>query len=543
MNPVWLVRSRQMTTRFRFWLLLSGYDPNDHSISHKIYLVYASFFWSLWIFAVLALAASGLAGIFKSISPGHEMDTAVLLEAFCLFAWALYSAYSAARRSPIVFSEDDAYLICLTPVDRRQVTLAWLVGDWPYTGIPFWVIGSILGFTLMEVRLNGHVSFNNIPDYIISALICLSILLPLQFGMMASIWAFGATRIQGEKDKKGLLWVPVISGMFIIVAWMVHYGVIGSPGWVYFLSEIGLNSFLLPVKASLGSASWLAGEIISFLWVVIGVTWLAYQSVKFNLSRAAQETSLHEAHQNAVYSLNQDVANEISIKQQLGVEKPPINLPIPAGSGAMIWKDVVQIIRSIQISAIFIWVQLFGAAFGLFIAQAWGLRLVCLFLWIWFSNRIFSQRLRLDLRNWEIFTQLPFGPLRLILMDVSLPVIGGILVNWMALWIASRSLSIIQSTGIALLIPGVILGMALITTWDILKQCDSSSLLAGVVPGVDIWSFVLGTIGIVLPFAVFAWMVSAGVFLPMPYIGALFVNFIILFGLSRIIKNSYRNIH
>jgi hypothetical protein len=121
MNPVWLVRSRQMITRFRFWLILSGYNPRDHSVTHKIYLVYASIFWSIWIFAVLALAANGMAGILQSLSPGHPVDTAVLLEAISLFGWALYSAYSAARRSPIVFSEDDAYLICQTPVDRRQI--------------------------------------------------------------------------------------------------------------------------------------------------------------------------------------------------------------------------------------------------------------------------------------------------------------------------------------------------------------------------------------------------------------------------------------
>ena len=145
MNPVWLVRSRQMITRFRFWLILSGYDPKDHSITHKIYLVYASIFWSIWIFAVLALAASGLAGIFKSINSGRAADTAILIVAICLLAWALYSAFFAARRSPIVFSEDDAYLICQTPVDRRQVTLAWLVGDWPYSGMPRYILAGNRG--------------------------------------------------------------------------------------------------------------------------------------------------------------------------------------------------------------------------------------------------------------------------------------------------------------------------------------------------------------------------------------------------------------
>ena len=542
MNPVWLVRSRQMLTRFRFWVILSGYDPKDHSVAHKIYLVYASIFWSLWIFVVLAMAAGGLAGVSQAFNRGHAPDVAVLLSGAALYGWALYSAFLAARRSPIVFSEDDAYLICQTPVDRRQVSLAWLVGDWPYSGIPFWVLGSVLAFTLVEVHLNGRATLNNIPDYIISALICLSLLVPFHLGLLASVWAFGATRLQAERDKAGLFWIPISAGMLIIAVWLIHSALPGSSGWFYALSESGLNLLLLPVRASLGIVSWSMGAVTTFAWVLAGVGSLVWQSRDFNLSRAAQETSLYEAHRNAVYSMNQDAANEISVKQKLGVQKDPIKLPIPGGLGALVWKDLVQALRSLQFSTLFIWLQLLGAALGVFFAPDWSLRLAALFLWIMFSNQIFSQRLRMDLRNWAIFTQFPFDPLRLVLMEISLPVVGSILVCWLALGLAGQLYSGVKPVGLAILVPGITLGMALITTWDILRQCESDALLADVVPGVDIWSFVVGAVGLLVPAGIFAWLAAPNVFPLLPYLGALLVNFAILAVLGELVKSSFRKI-
>jgi len=303
-----------------------------------------------------------------------------------------------------------------------------------------------------------------------------------------------------------------------------------------------LNLLLLPVRASLGSASWLAGAVIAFVWVLAGPGWLVWQSRDFNLSRAAQETSLYEAHRNAVYSMNQDAAHEISVKQKLGVRRDPIKLPIPRGLGALVWKDLAQALRGLQFSTLFIWLQLLGAALGVFLAPDWALRLTALFLWILFSNQIFSQRLRLDLRNWAIFTQLPFDPLRLILMEISLPVIGSMLVCWLALGLASQFFGGLEPVGLAILVPGITIGMALITTWDILRQCKSDALLADVVPGVDFWSFVVGAVGLLVPAGIFAWLSAPGVLPLLPYLGALFVNFAVLYGLGELVKSSFRKI-
>ena len=39
-----------------------------------------------------------------------------------LVGWGLYSLWRASRRSPFVFTEEDAHLVCQTPVSRPGAT-------------------------------------------------------------------------------------------------------------------------------------------------------------------------------------------------------------------------------------------------------------------------------------------------------------------------------------------------------------------------------------------------------------------------------------
>ena len=54
-----------------FWTTIVGYDPQDHSLSHRIYLIYVVIFFSLWWFAVLALIADWVARIFLLLKAYH----------------------------------------------------------------------------------------------------------------------------------------------------------------------------------------------------------------------------------------------------------------------------------------------------------------------------------------------------------------------------------------------------------------------------------------------------------------------------------------
>src|SRR5512137_842411 len=125
MKAVWWVRLRQLTSQMRFWAAIVGYDPHDHSLRQAIYLVYVVIFFSIWGFAVLALLAnlgSGLLSLIESLSP--SMASIMILTAV-LLVYAVIRGYSSTKNSPFIFSDADAELICQTPLDRRQVALAW----------------------------------------------------------------------------------------------------------------------------------------------------------------------------------------------------------------------------------------------------------------------------------------------------------------------------------------------------------------------------------------------------------------------------------
>jgi hypothetical protein len=120
MKAIQLVRLHELAARMRFWTAIVGYDPRDHSISHKLYLVYLVIFFSLWGFSILALLADVGIWILSSFSGLPPIQAAIFILAAGMLFDALLRGYKACRRSPFIFSEEDALLICQTPVDRRH---------------------------------------------------------------------------------------------------------------------------------------------------------------------------------------------------------------------------------------------------------------------------------------------------------------------------------------------------------------------------------------------------------------------------------------
>jgi hypothetical protein len=229
MKPVWMVRSRQIAEKLSFWLTLIGYDPHDHSLSHRIYLIYAAVFMSLWAFAVLSLAASATAGMLTVLGIGSVGQAAAQISLLIFIVWSTYELWQVSRRSPFVFSEEDAYLICQTPVKRSIVAISWFVGDWFTQALPFWAIGIIFGFALVESQLVGKFVFADFFLYVTFGLRAWSVFLPLQLGLLALLWALGALRLQGNREWR---WLPRLAliGILLIVGSLVWS--IKVPGWI-----------------------------------------------------------------------------------------------------------------------------------------------------------------------------------------------------------------------------------------------------------------------------------------------------------------------
>ena len=291
MRAAWFVRIRQMETRFKFYLAILGYDRRDTSLTHKIYLVYAAVFFALWGFAVMSLLA-GSGSIFLSyISKADPSLAAVRLGWLALVGWGIYILFQATRRSPLVFSEEDAYLICQTPVNRRAVALAWFPADWLETALAFWAIAVVLGFSLAELRIGPKIGLVNLPEYVTTGLRALGALLPVQLGLHALLWAIGCIRLWRER---GPAWVKpaalgVVGLAVISLIWVLGLG--GIAGVFPAVLNIVYAPLLYPLQAGFGQAAILAGLGAGWLLGGVGLLTLWLASDQLNLSRAAQETS------------------------------------------------------------------------------------------------------------------------------------------------------------------------------------------------------------------------------------------------------------
>jgi hypothetical protein len=282
MYAVWMIRSRQLSTRMRFWTSIVGYDPLDRSLSHRIYLIYVIIFFSLWWFAMLALIADWvvrLFSLFKGLSP---VQVAIILIVFILLADVFLRSYRYARQSPFLFSGEDAVLICQTPVDRRLVALAWLYGDWLPAGLPYWAGAVTLSFACQQMATPTGMNWSDLPIYILAGLRTASIVLPLHLAFMTFTYIFGALRLRRDKDLIHLRQIPIVLGAGIILLAKFF------PTTLLIL----LKPIFYFLEAGFGEASWVLSFVLVVILVVLNILILYLVSTRLNLSRASQESYL-----------------------------------------------------------------------------------------------------------------------------------------------------------------------------------------------------------------------------------------------------------
>ena len=151
------IRSKQFMSSIDYWLTLISYDRRDRSAISYIYLFYLFVFFSVWILVVMFYLSDILA---NTIAPflAYEgiafIDLVPHIGTFLIVLWSLFSIYKATIRSPLIFSKDDAYLLCQTPADRRFITLAWLIGEWISKVVFLSGMAAIFGFALLEIDVN-----------------------------------------------------------------------------------------------------------------------------------------------------------------------------------------------------------------------------------------------------------------------------------------------------------------------------------------------------------------------------------------------------
>ncbi|MGE5224368.1 MAG: hypothetical protein ACM3PY_18170 [Omnitrophica WOR_2 bacterium] len=494
MNAVWSVRSRQLARKFRFWLAITGYDPNDHSLSQKLYLVYALIFFTAWGFSVLALLSSEAAVLLRGMGLAPA-QAAVAITLLLILFWNLAAAFAASRRSPLIFTEEDATILCQSPVDRRSVTLAWLAGDWPEQNLLVWAIAVILGFAILDAAEASRTAAD-IPFYIFSGLRAISIVLPLALGLLELAWSLGIARLRRDRD------IPALRIGVLALAGLLCLGLLfsGNGALLTRLSaspvRLALEPLAYPLRSAFGLQPWSPGLAVSLAWVLVGTACMLVLAKELNLSRAAQESAGRAYRLNLfpffgsmpVEAMTGTRAVIFASKRPAG--RAPSRLPPIADAGALAWKDIVQTLQAPS-GAVFAWILAIVLALGFLLPDNWGVQVWSLLFWMILVYRQSTRRLESDLRQWYIFRQLPFASGSAILFDLS----GSVIAFTISTWVAAAMTAIFHpaafTSGLLALAPLTVAAIAAAAAFDVVRRSKTPELLAGNVPSPDLLGSIL----------------------------------------------------
>ena len=494
----WL-RSRQEMGELKFWLNIIAYDPTDESLNNRLYLVYLVLFFSVWIFVSLTFFASGGEMLLRLLYAQDPGKAAVAIIGIILSIWNLVRLYNALKRSPVEFSEEDSYVLCQTPVSRREVVLRWLWMPWLKSAIPFWILALILGFSLGDIAFSKTVITSHFIAYLGYGLRAWSMLAPAHLALFALQWMIGVARVRPDARVGHLAVLALGSGIVLPAAlWLA----------IPWFEKAGLGVI---VAVSIGAA-------------ILSLAALVMTAKRFNLSRAAQETRTHVLLNDALRYGPSGYAENLRAEQRLRKEKVPTRLPGRAGPAALIWKDLLQAMRGLQLCSLQPWFSLASATFGIFVLPG-SISSLLLFIWVVQVGKIAVKRLRSDLSCWPIFHQLPIAGRQAIMLDMTSALIGIVAVSLMAglsgwalrnalLNTEAGSLLMAQAGESAeiftlatfLLIPGVAAAVAGMAALDIVRHAQSNLLVIGQAPNVDFLGLITGLVAAGLPVFIMAWL-------------------------------------
>jgi hypothetical protein len=498
-NPVWLLFTRRAFSRLAYWLSALGYDLRDRTALNRIYLVYFCAFWSVWAIAVFALLGSGLANIFQLIQARFSPPYVVLtVTTYGLILWVLYEFWQVSRRSPFVFTEEDAFLLCQTPVNRRKVGLIWFLRSVIGSFIPFAIPTIILAFALVEWRFQGHMMIFLFFDYLKASLLALVLVMPLQVGLQAALWGLGALRLQRRNEPSWL------RPLFFVAAILFIAGIF-IPG----LDSVLMAPLHIPLNAAFGEnlpmISKLGGLALSLLCLAGGLVFLSFHVKNINLSKAAQETSHIAALELARSYWQFDLVDSILLRSRLGTTRKPGRLLMRSGGRALIRKDLLQSLRTFRVRELANLLAVFGLSWGMFAPSNIALQFLMAGIWTITVSNLATQRFRSDLSRWWLLRSLPMNPADLLKDDYRLRWGLYMLAGWLAL--AASSLPVSFRISAAMLLPFLLVNASFSAANDILRHSSARTLMSPSlgdekVPRQNIWGVVQGLISVLFPFGI-----------------------------------------
>ncbi len=489
MRAVWLVLSRRIAGQFAFLLVIAGHNPRkDRSINDRLYLIYIIVFFSIWVFSVLTLFASWAVKLLTMLSQQNPAQTAVNVMLLALGAASAVKLWQAAGTSPLVFSEEDALLLCQTPVSRRAVAIFWFFHRWLISVLPFAILATVAGFAQVEIQANRDLGFLDLPIYVGAGIKALIAMVAAYLLAMGVVWLFGVLRIRTDRDIPHYRWIAI--------AIMAIFAVASQTNSMVF------STLLVPwrwvLEAGMGAGSYVNAMLLTTLlsMVVLGLLW--FYAEKLNLSRAAQETAYVQQMQAAVWLGDADALANLRTKRKLGSSHAATKLPIRAGSYALYWRILLRNLRGQPLQNVFNFALVLVVTVIIFMAPDLGSLGLIIAVWVLLLGQRAAIRMRSELKNWWLWTQLPFNlhqemawqifPAAFLLIVVSLLVMVLLLVN------ISPILMIILPIAVILIYEAGI--------FDVIRgvSAHSEMLLVEAIPGFTIIGMLVGMALLILPF-------------------------------------------
>jgi hypothetical protein len=492
LRVVWLVMSRQLKTQLEFWLLLVDYNQKSRSISDWLYQGYLFIFAIIWGLAMLTLLADFSGQVLVAIPFTSYESTALAIGSIAFILFFLLELFSASRRSPFVFSEADAHLICQTPVDRRIVAIVWFFRAWLFRSLIIYPASIVLGYALLEAQFTGELSISHLPIYMLAGFRMLVIAIPVHLALHTLAWAAGAWRLHGNRDLPALHWsAPILAILLLTGCVLSTFGYeVDVQTWLFPL--------VFPLQAGLGIVSFLPGLSLAISWAALGGLLLWISSGKISLARASQETRIQEALQAAVWTMSFDLEREIKQRQRLGAGRKPSRLPIKPGLHALLWRNCVHSLRSFRLRQIFTWLWIFGLTLGVLLVDDLWMRILITGFWLFTLGNKAVHYPKMDLSKWWLMRQLPFPSNNIVLVDIALPLAGIGLAGSVALAVAFFIGLEIHPILPWLFLPGII-GVTLAAAVDILLRIKGDHLLEGYPPGTSLLTILMGALVLGIP--------------------------------------------
>ena len=500
MKAIHWVRSRQEERELAFWLSIVSFDHRDHSFTNRIYFLYLILFFSVWVFVTLTFFASGGSILLSFINPGVPISAAMTIETLIIGIWNTISLRQSLKRSPVIFSEQDATLICQMPVNPRFVTLRWLLLPWLKSVIPISLLAIMLGFSLAEIALPGS-GVSHLPEYAGYGFRALLAIVPIHLGLFVMQWVVGIYGMQKSHQRRWL------AGLFVILSILITLFLLRLSQNMENAAQIPWNNLamliLYPLQAGFGLGDvWVTLPIsISISVIVLGFLYLV--SGKFLLSQAAEEThalhTLNSALQFGFTSLGQ----QLKTKQKLGITRSPTRLPALVGEKVLIWKDILQSQRSFEILSLTNWVTILGLMISISFLSDLSSRALLFTIWVITTGKVSVKRLRSDLSCWVLVRQFPFSHKEFIIHDLFM----SFFLTWI-LSLAGLGIGAVLSgnpvSSLAFLIPGVTAGVAGMAASDVIRRSRSDLLVDGLVPEIGAGGIILGLLFTGIPLSVHA---------------------------------------